>query len=56
MKPEVPYIIYATSYHEQNGEIVTVANFEEGGLVFLKSNAEEYESISASIDELSTDD
>ena len=33
MQPEVLYIKYTTSYHEQTGNIITFAQFEDGGLV-----------------------
>ena len=32
MRPAVSYIPYATSYHEQTGNIITFAQFEEGNL------------------------
>ena len=32
MQPSVSYIPYATSSHEQNGNIITFAKFEEGNL------------------------
>ena len=41
MWPEVSYILYATSYHEQTGDIITFAQFEEGNLVENERNAEE---------------
>ena len=31
MWPSVLYIPYATSYHEQTGDIITFPQFEEGG-------------------------
>ena len=46
--------MYATSSHEQNGGIINFAKFEEWNLVKNEHNSEEDESISASIDELST--
>ena len=54
MQSEVSYIPYATSSHEQTGDIITFAHFEEGGLVENKCNAEEGKSFLASIDESST--
>ena len=45
MRPEVSYIPYSTSYHEQTGEIITFAHFEEDNLSENKQNAEEDESI-----------
>ena len=50
------YIAYDTSSHEKTGNITTIEQFEEGGLVENKHNEEEDESILASIDESSTDD
>ena len=50
------YIPYATSSHEQAGNIISFAHFEEGDLLENLHNTEEYESISDSIDELSTYD
>ena len=32
-QPEVSYITYATSYHEQTGNIITFTQFEEGNLL-----------------------
>ena len=49
MHPEVLYIGYAASSHEQIGDMITFAQFEEGGLVENNHNAAEYESIMASI-------
>ena len=31
MQPAVSYILYATSSHEQTGNVITFAQFEEGG-------------------------
>ena len=31
MWPEVLYILYSTSYHEETGDIITFSQFEEGG-------------------------
>ena len=56
MLPSVLYIPYAKSSHEHTGDIITFAQFEDGDLVENGCNAEEDESISDSIDELSTDD
>ena len=47
--------MYATSSHEQNGNIITFAQFEEGDLLENKHIAEEDKSILDSIDGLSTD-
>ena len=47
----IVYIFFATSSHEQTGNIITFAQFEEGDLVENERNAEEDESISDSIDE-----
>ena len=52
----VSYICYATSSHEQTGDIITFAQFEEGNLVENEHNIEEDKSTLSSIDELSTDD
>ena len=41
MQPEVSYILYATSYHEQTGDIITFAQFEESNSVENELNAEE---------------
>ena len=30
MRPEALHILYATSYHEQTGDIIAFAHFEEG--------------------------
>ena len=54
MQPDILYIPYATSSHEQTGDIITFEQFEQGGLVENKRNEDEYESILSSIDELST--
>ena len=54
MQPEVSYIPYTTSSHENTGNILNFAQFEEGGLVENERNVEEYESILSSIYELST--
>ena len=40
MRPEVSYILYATSSHEKTGNIITFAQFEEGNLVENEHNAE----------------
>ena len=48
--------MYATSSHEQTGDIITFTPFEEGNLVENECNVAEYESISDSIDESSTYD
>ena len=55
MEPSVSYIPYATSYHEQTGDIITFAQFEEGDLVENEWNLEEEESILTSIDKTSED-
>ena len=55
-QPAVLYIPYATSSHEQNGDIITFEYFEEGNLVENKCNLEEGESSLDSIDESSTED
>ena len=44
------YTLYVTSYHEQIGNNITFAQFEESNLEENKRNEEEDESISASID------
>ena len=56
MRPSVSYILYSTSSHEQTGDIITFANFEEHNLEENEHNAEEDESISDSMNELSMDD
>ena len=43
MRPEVSYIMYAISSHEQTGDIITFANFEDWGLVENELNADEDE-------------
>ena len=40
VQPSVLYIPYATPSHEQTGNIITFANFEEGNLVENEHNAE----------------
>ena len=45
MIPTVLYIPYATSYHEQNGDIITFSHFEEVDLVGNERHVEEHESI-----------
>ena len=45
MRPSVSYITYATSSHEQTGNIIHFAQFEEGGLVENERNAKQYKSI-----------
>ena len=55
MRPSVLYIPCATSSHYQTGDIITFSHFEDGNLVENDRNAEEYESILYSIDDLSTD-
>ena len=55
MQPALLFILYATSYHEQTGDIINFAQFEEGNLVENECNVSEYEYILASIDESSTD-
>ena len=45
MQPSVSYIPCATSSHEQNGNIISFAQFEEVNLVENEHNAEEDESI-----------
>ena len=47
---EVSYILYATSYNEQTGNIITFAQFAEGDLAENERNTEEDESISSLID------
>ena len=54
-QPEVLYIPFAISSHEQTGGIITFAQFEERDLVVNERNVSENESISDSIDESSTD-
>ena len=54
MQPEVTYMIYVTYYHEQTGDIITFAQFEEGSLVVNECNIGEDESNSVLIDESST--
>ena len=49
MQPAVLYIPYTTSSHEQTGDLITFAQFEEGYLEEIKRNIEEDESILASI-------
>ena len=41
MQPAVSYILYATSYHKQTGNIISFAKFEEGNLVENKRNVAE---------------
>ena len=40
MQPSVSYIMYATSYHEQTGDIITILQFEEGNFVGNKRSTE----------------
>ena len=56
IQTEVSYILYATSSHEQTGNIITFAQSEEGTLVENECNTEEYASIPALIGESSKDD
>ena len=56
MRPELSYILYATSSSEQTSDIMTFAQFGEGYLVENKHNAEEYGLILDSIYESSTYD
>ena len=49
--PSVLYILCVTLSHEQTGDIITFAQFEEGNLVENKRNKKEDESILAPIDE-----
>ena len=56
MRQAILYIQYDTSSHEKTGGIITFAQFEEDNLAGNERNAEEEESILASIYELSTDD
>ena len=54
MQPALSYIPYATSHYEQTGNIITFAQFQQGNLVENERNTEKEETISDSIDELST--
>ena len=56
MRPSVLCIPYATSSHEKSSDIITFVHFEESNLVEIERNAEEDESILASIYELSVYD
>ena len=38
MRPTVTYTLYATSSKEQNGDIITFAQFEEGNLLSETNN------------------
>ena len=41
MRPEVTYTLYATSFKEQNGDVITFAQFEEGNILTeTRNNAE----------------
>ena len=40
MQPEVLFIPYATSYHEQTGNIINITHFEEVYLVENYRNSE----------------
>ena len=40
IQPEVLYITYTTQSHEQTGNIITFAHFEEGNLVENEHNSE----------------
>ena len=42
---EVSYIAYATSFHKTSGDIITFAQFKEGGLLKNERNLVEDESI-----------
>ena len=56
-QPVVLNIPWATLSHEQTGDIITFAQFEEGNLVVNECNVgEDNELMSASIDDSSTDD
>ena len=55
MQSVVLYIPYTTSSHEQTGDIITFAQFEEGDLLENEHNIVEYESISYSLDEYYVD-
>ena len=44
-QPEVLYIMYAATYHEQTVNIITFAQFEEGFLVGNERNIAEGKSI-----------
>ena len=50
MQPEVSYILYAISSHEQTGNIITFAQFEEG-VYWEKRNVKEDGLILDSIDD-----
>ena len=56
LRPEVSYILYDTSSHEQTGDIIPFAQFEECNLVENERCEEEDESNLSTIDELSTED
>ena len=56
MRLEVSYIMYATSSHEQTGNIITFSQFQEGRLLKNECNLVEYWSISDSIDESYAED
>ena len=43
MRTAVSYILYATSYHEKTGEIITVVQFEQESLAEYRRNSEENE-------------
>ena len=51
----ISYNTYATSSHEQTGDIITFVQFEERYLVENERSLVEYESILDSIDELYTE-
>ena len=55
VEPSVLYILYATSSHEQTGNIIIFAQFEEVNSVVNEHNVAEDKFISASIDESSID-
>ena len=50
MWPAVSYTLYATSFHEQTDDIITLTQLEEIKLVENKHNAEEDEAVLSSID------
>ena len=52
-QPAVSHIPHAASSHEQTVNIITFAEFQEGGLLENERNVSEDESILASIDESS---
>ena len=55
-RPEIFYIVHATSSHTKTGNIISFTQFEEGDLLKIEWSLVEDEPILASIDESSAED